>query len=81
MTVREDSPAIMLLAEVLYVERHEVDLDKSFLDLGLDSILAVEYISMLKAELGVAITLERLYELGAPRKLLAELGDELGDQK
>jgi acyl carrier protein len=59
-----------LLAEILYVEPDEVDLDTGFIELGLDSILAVEYVARLKSELGVSETIERLHDLGTPRALV-----------
>jgi acyl carrier protein len=65
-----ESEVIRLLAEILYVEPEEVDPEAGFVDLGLDSILAVEYVARLKGELGVRETLESLHELGTPRALV-----------
>ncbi len=65
-----EAAVIRLLAEILYVEPGEVDPDSDFIDLGLDSILAVEYIARLKGELGVQETLESLHDLGTPRALV-----------
>jgi|1185.fasta_scaffold13904_2 acyl carrier protein len=59
-----------LLAEILYVEPDEVDLETGFIELGLDSILAVEYVARLKSELGVSETIEQLHDLGTPRALV-----------
>jgi acyl carrier protein len=59
-----------LLAEILYVEPDEVDLETGFIELGLDSILAVEYVARLKTELGVSETIEQLHDLGTPRALV-----------
>ncbi|MER7011652.1 acyl carrier protein [Saccharopolyspora sp. NPDC000359] len=61
-----ESTALALLAEVLYVPVDQIDVTTSFTELGLDSILAVEYIAMIKSELGVAETVESLYEHGTP---------------
>ncbi|QUH03651.1 acyl carrier protein [Saccharopolyspora erythraea] len=66
-----EGAALDLLGEVLYVEAGKIDLDAGFTELGLDSILAVEYVSMLKSELGVEQTVAALYELGTPRALFA----------
>ncbi|MCT2583117.1 acyl carrier protein [Actinophytocola gossypii] len=66
--------AIRLLAEVLYVEPERVDLDSNFPELGLDSILAVEYVAQLKASVGYTATIAELYDLGTPRALLDRLG-------
>ncbi len=65
-----ESAVLRLLAEILYVEPAELDLDADFIDLGLDSILAVEYVAQLKIELGVRETIESLHELGTPRALV-----------
>ncbi|MDN3354260.1 acyl carrier protein [Actinomadura sp. DC4] len=65
-----ESTVHRLLAEILYVEPEEVDLETGFIDLGLDSILAVEYVAQLKSELGVSETIEELHDLGTPRALV-----------
>ncbi|SFQ69145.1 Acyl carrier protein [Amycolatopsis arida] len=55
------------LAEVLYLDVSQVDLDAGFETLGLDSIIAVEFVAMVKDRLGVAETVESLYERQTPR--------------
>lgn len=65
-----EATVIRLLAEILYVDASEIDPEAGFIDLGLDSILAVEFVTRLKAELGVAETVESLHELGTVRALL-----------
>jgi acyl carrier protein len=65
-----ESTVHRLLAEILYVEPDEVDLETGFIELGLDSILAVEYVARLKTELGVSETIEHLHDLGTPRALV-----------
>ncbi|MBP2633741.1 MAG: bacillaene synthesis, partial [Firmicutes bacterium] len=42
------------LAEVLYMERNEVDIDKKFIDLGLDSIIGVEWVKVINKQYGTA---------------------------
>ncbi|GII80012.1 hypothetical protein Sru01_49940 [Sphaerisporangium rufum] len=67
-------PVVMrLLAEILYVEPETLSLDTGFADLGLDSILAVEYLAQLKRELGATETVESLLDLGTPRALAERL--------
>jgi acyl carrier protein len=65
-----EAEVIRLLAEILYVEPGEIDPDTGFVDLGLDSILAVEYVARLRGEMGVRETLESLHDLGTPRALV-----------
>lgn len=68
-----ESTALALLAEVLYVEVSRIDAGTSFTELGLDSILAVEYVAMLKAELGVSVNVDSLYEHGTPDAFLKHI--------
>jgi acyl carrier protein len=51
-----------LLAEVLYLDVAKVDSLADFEELGLDSVLAVEFVAQVKAQLGVAATIESLYD-------------------
>ncbi|MCH2193535.1 acyl carrier protein [Kordia sp.] len=41
---------IMSLADALYLEPSEIDAEKSFTDLGLDSIVGVEWIKTINKE-------------------------------
>jgi len=68
-----DTEAIRLLPDVLYVEPDAVDLDTGFPELGLDSILAIEYVAQLKASFGFEYSITELYDLGTPRALVARL--------
>lgn len=72
MTTR-DTEAVRLLADVLYVEPDTVDLDTGFPELGLDSILAIEYVAQLKSSFGYEASITELYELGTPRALVTRL--------
>jgi acyl transferase domain-containing protein/SAM-dependent methyltransferase len=65
-----------IIATELYLEPAQVADDASFLDLGLDSILAVELAKRVKEELGVEIRATRLYESGTLRDLAAHLAPQ-----
>ena len=57
------------LADVLYLEPSEVDDDASFADLGLDSVLGVELISLINGRYGLSELVEVVYEQGTLAKL------------
>jgi acyl transferase domain-containing protein len=61
------------LAEVLYLEPGEVSVDRKFIDIGLDSIVAVEWIRVVKARFGVPLQTADVYEFSTIRELAAEL--------
>src|SRR5262249_6761997 len=50
------------LAEALFLEREEVALDKPFTDLGLDSIVAVEWVRALNTRYGTTLTVTKVYD-------------------
>jgi len=50
------------VAEVLYLESEEIDEDTQFIDLGLDSILGVELVSILNKQLKLSVKATKLYE-------------------
>jgi acyl carrier protein len=59
-----------LLAEVLYLDVAKVDSLADFEELGLDSVLAVEFVAQVKAQLGVAATIESLYDWKTPEAFI-----------
>ena len=61
------------LAEVLYLEQEEVGIDRKFIDVGLDSIVAVEWIRVVNARFGVSLGTADVYEFSTIRELAAEL--------
>jgi acyl carrier protein len=70
------------LAEVLYLAPQEVAVDTAFTDLGLDSVIAVEWIRALAGTAGGAPTVADLYDHPTVRALAAELarrGRTVGD--
>ncbi|XBX10227.1 SDR family NAD(P)-dependent oxidoreductase [Enterocloster clostridioformis] len=50
------------VAEVLYLESDEIDEDTQFIDLGLDSILGVELVSIINKQLKLSVKATKLYE-------------------
>ena len=63
-----------MLAELLYLEAGDIADDARFVDLGLDSILAVEFAKKLQEHFGLDLRATRLYDFAS----VAELGDHIG---
>ncbi|GAA1415004.1 acyl carrier protein [Catellatospora coxensis] len=56
-------------AATLYIDRADVDLDQPFSEAGLDSILAVEYVTVVRDEFQIAMTVATLYQQQTIRQL------------
>ena len=74
------------LARALFSEVDEVDAEQSFTELGLDSIVAIEWIRTVNRELGTDIGATKIYQYPTLRRfadfVLDELGGtELGDDR
>ena len=67
-----------LLAEALYLDDSAIDEDSSFVDLGLDSILAVELVKRLNDDLQLSLKATRLYDYANIRSLGDYLAQVLG---
>lgn len=50
------------LADVLYMERHEVDIDEAFIDLGMDSITGLEWIKAVNKRYGTDCNVTKVYD-------------------
>ncbi|RZK38198.1 MAG: hypothetical protein EOO61_08170, partial [Hymenobacter sp.] len=50
------------LAEALYLKTSDIDNEKSFVDLGLDSIVGVEWVKVINKKYGLAISATRVYD-------------------
>jgi acyl carrier protein len=50
---------IKSLAEALYLEPSEIDADQSFIDLGLDSIVGVEWIKTVNKDFGLELFINK----------------------
>jgi len=56
------------LAEVLYMEQNDVNIDTNFVEMGLDSILGVEWIKAINKKYGTAITVTKVYDYSCIRE-------------
>jgi acyl carrier protein len=68
------------LAEALFLEPEEVALDKPFIDLGLDSVVAVEWVRALNAHYSLNLTVARVYDYPTILALATFLEGELAPQ-
>jgi len=66
------------LAEALYLEPEEIEEDQTFIDLGLDSIVGVEWINTINKTYGLNIKATKLYDYPNLRDFTAYIGQELG---
>ncbi|ELR72063.1 Malonyl CoA-acyl carrier protein transacylase [Fulvivirga imtechensis AK7] len=65
------------LAEALYLSPTEVDIEKSFVDLGLDSIVGVEWMKIVNKNLGLDISATKVYDYATVRSLASFIYKEL----
>ncbi|WP_145968961.1 SDR family NAD(P)-dependent oxidoreductase [Streptomyces hyaluromycini] len=65
------------LSEILVVKRSEIDHDKNFVDLGLDSIIGVEWIQELNKRYGLEITASRIYSYPTIREFTGFLREQV----
>jgi acyl carrier protein len=68
---------VVTLAQQLYVEESEVDRERSFTEMGLDSIIGVEWVRQISRELGVSIESTRIYQYPTVSALADYLADVL----
>ncbi|MBT2288313.1 SDR family NAD(P)-dependent oxidoreductase [Paenibacillus albidus] len=57
-----ESELAVSLAEILYMQASEIDPEASFIDLGLDSVVGVEWIKLLNRKYGVTLTATKIYD-------------------
>lgn len=67
------------LATSLYVERDEVDIDTSFSEIGLDSIVGVEWARWINDNFNISLPVTRLYDYSTVRKLATYLANEMAN--
>lgn len=67
---------VVSLAEILYLQPSEIDPDRKFIDLGMDSVIGVEWLRILNKRYEVAIAATRLYDCSSIRELAAYLEKE-----
>ncbi|AUY48420.1 SDR family NAD(P)-dependent oxidoreductase [Streptomyces sp. CB01881] len=65
------------LAEALYLPESDIDLGRNFIELGLDSIVGVEWIKTLNKKYGTALTAARLYDYPTVREFAEFLRSEM----
>ncbi|RSZ60416.1 SDR family NAD(P)-dependent oxidoreductase [Massilia atriviolacea] len=65
------------LAEALFMQPSDIDIDKSFTELGLDSIIGVEWVKNINRQHGTSIGATRVYDYPTVRELAAFLGGEM----
>jgi acyl transferase domain-containing protein/enoyl-CoA hydratase/carnithine racemase/acyl carrier protein len=66
------------LADALYLQASDVEPGKSFTELGLDSIVGVEWVKAINRSFGTAIVATRIYDYPTVRELAGHLLGELG---
>ncbi len=65
------------LAQALYLDENAIDNDKSFVDLGLDSIVGVEWVKAINKAYGLEISATRVYDYATIRALAGFVHGEL----
>ncbi len=65
------------LADTLYMDRSDIDPDKKFIEMGMDSIIAVEWIKTINKKYGTQISATKVYDYPSVREFAIYLGNEL----
>ncbi|MFC0548257.1 beta-ketoacyl synthase N-terminal-like domain-containing protein [Kutzneria chonburiensis] len=78
VTSEVDSELTAMLSEVLYLAAGELDADQSFQDLGVDSILGVEFVGAVNRRFQLAIKATELYDFPTPATFAAHVAAQLG---
>ncbi len=65
------------LAEVLFMKEGDIDSDKQFIDMGMDSIVGVEWIRVINKQYGISITATKIYDYPNIREFSEFLKKEL----
>ncbi|MCC9020865.1 SDR family NAD(P)-dependent oxidoreductase [Bacillus nakamurai] len=66
------------LADVLYMDLHDIDQDDTFIDIGMDSITGLEWTKAVNKTYGTSITVTKVYDYPTIRQFAVFLKDELG---
>ncbi len=69
------------LAKALFMEESEISLDKPFLEMGLDSIVGVEWVNAINKKHGLTIPANQVYEYPSLRKFTDFIGRKLRPDK
>ncbi|MBT2744871.1 MULTISPECIES: SDR family NAD(P)-dependent oxidoreductase [unclassified Lysobacter] len=70
----------MSLAQALYLDEAAIDDERSFVDLGLDSIVGVEWVKMINKAYGLEISATRVYDYSTVQALARFLQGELASR-
>jgi acyl transferase domain-containing protein/D-arabinose 1-dehydrogenase-like Zn-dependent alcohol dehydrogenase len=65
------------LAKALYLQQHAIREDQPFVDLGLDSVVGVEWVRLLNRRYGLTMQATRLYDYGTIEALASHIASEL----
>jgi PfaD family protein len=65
------------LAQALYMDPQEVDVNTKFIDMGLDSIIGVEWIQAVNKKYGVSVPVTKVYDYPTIHEFSLFLGKEL----
>ncbi|QHI36098.1 Polyketide synthase PksL [Kordia antarctica] len=72
---------INTLAKSLYLESSEIDPDKSFTDIGLDSIVGVEWIKIINKNLDMELSSTKIYDYATINELAKFLTKEVSSKQ
>jgi acyl transferase domain-containing protein len=67
-----------MLAEVLYMNSEDISRDAAFIDLGLDSVIGVEWIKLVNRHFGVKLSATKIYDHPDVSAFARYLGGALG---
>ncbi|MCG8915259.1 SDR family NAD(P)-dependent oxidoreductase [Actinokineospora sp. PR83] len=65
------------LSDILSIRREEIDRDETFVNLGLDSIIGVEWVQWLNGRYGLDLTASKIYSHPTVREFAIFLGEEV----
>jgi polyketide synthase PksN len=65
------------LAEALYMQVHDIDVHKKFIDMGLDSIIGVEWVRAVNKRYGTSIPVTKVYDYPTTREFAGFMEREL----
>lgn len=69
MTTNLEQELIDSLAKTLFINAEDVDIDKQFIDMGLDSIIGVEWIGAINKQYGCAVAATKVYDYPTIREI------------
>ena len=79
--LRLESSLSLSLSQALYIEAKTVERAKPFVELGLDSIVGVEWVHAINREFGVNLPATRIYEYPTIQRLAQHLGSLLSERQ